>query len=193
MRAGEFGDPPWDDPIDEAAILRAIPVDSTIKGMFLLPLIELARKQGIDLGLTRERYLPFGDYPVREHAHALHAIAHGVFPHVSIRKGLRRLGHPVVDTLRATTVGRVVWSGASDLGAALHALSTAYTLTCSRARASIVELEPDHAIVRFDDVHWFLDSHHVGVCEGVLGACGVKGTVRIRMATPYSAEFLCTW
>jgi uncharacterized protein (TIGR02265 family) len=193
MRPEPFIEPPWDDPVDAAAVLRAIPADATIKGMFLLPLVDAARKIGLDLGLPRDRHLPFGDYPVREHAHALHLLARTMFPQVSIRKGLRRLGHPVVDTLRATTVGRVVWSSASDIEAALHAVSKAYTLTCSRARASLAELTPTHAIVRFDDVDWFLDSHHVGVLEGVLAACGMKGNIKVRLDSPVSGDFLCSW
>jgi uncharacterized protein (TIGR02265 family) len=193
MTIGEFVDPPWDAPVDEAAVVRAIPTASMVKGIFLQPILEIAQKNGFDLGLPRDRYIAFHDYPAREHAHALYAAASRLYPDVPIRKGLRRLGHPVVPAFETSTIGRVVWATATDVEGALHALSKGYALSCSHARLSVLEFQRGRARLRFTETPWFLDSHHVGVVEGTFGWAKVKATIRVRLETPSTGEFLCEW
>jgi Protein of unknown function (DUF2378) len=87
----------------------------------------------------------------------------------------------------------VVWSTAEHLHGALDAVAKGYALTSWPARVEVVERGAGHARVRLDEVHYFLDSHHVGIFEGVMRACGVKGSVRVRLDSTVSGELLLTW
>jgi len=47
--------------------------------------------------------------------------------------------------------------------------------------------------VRFTDVYYFLDCHHVGVLEGTMRYAGARGRVQLRTHGPFAADMLCTW
>ncbi len=49
------------------------------------------------------------------------------------------------------------------------------------------------AIVHASDAYTFLDSHNVGVFEGVMRHAGVTGTVKLRPFSRTAADLLCTW
>ncbi len=189
----DFHEPPWSAPLDVAACLAAIPDGATVKGLFLLPMVAEAQKLGVVLTGARDRYLPFSDYPLREHASLLVEAARVLFPAASMREGLRKLGRGAQSAFCETTLGRVVWSTAEHLDGALDALAKGYALTSWPSRVEVVERAAGFARVRLDEVHYFLDSHHVGIFEGVMRACGVKGSVRVRLDSPVSGEILLTW
>ena len=185
--------PPWDAPLDVEECLRNIPDGATTKGMFLLPMLVEAKRRGLTLPSARERYLPFVDYPVAEHARLLVESASAFYPELSTRLALRRLGHRAVDAFRHSTVGKVMWSGATDPLAALDVIAKGYAITSSRTSVEVVESAPGMAKLRVSGVHWFLDSHHVAVFEGILKECGVVGSVRIRLDSPSDGALLCEW
>jgi len=189
----DFHDPPWSAPLDVAACLAAIPDDATVKGLFLLPMVAEAQRLGVVLPGARERYLPFSDYPLTEHATLLVEAARVLFPDASMREGLRKLGRAAQRAFRETTIGKVIWSTAEHLHGALDSVAKGYALTSFPSRVAVVEKGPGVAHVRFEEVHYFIDSHHVGIFEGVMRACGVRGSVRVRLDSPSSGEFLLTW
>jgi uncharacterized protein (TIGR02265 family) len=188
-----FESPAWDAPLDADWHLRAIPPAATLKGMFTAPILVEARRRGIVFPNARERYLPFVDYPLAEHARLLVDAAHAFFPNESLRRGLRRLGHQAVDAFQHSTVGRVMWSGATDPAAALEVMVKGYGLVSPLTSLELVERGPGRTRLRAAHVHWFLDSHHVGVFEGILRACGAAGRVTVRLDSPSDGELLCTW
>jgi uncharacterized protein (TIGR02265 family) len=188
-----FLDPRWDAPLDVDAAIAAIPPDVTMKGMFFTPLVEAARTRHVDLGYPRDRYLPFGDYPMTEHVRGLAASARAFYPHFPVRNALRRLGQGVLQSFQGSTVGRVVWSGVYDIEVALRTLAKSYTLASPVARAEVVELGASRAVVHLEHVYWFLDSHHIGVFEGVLRSCGAEAVVRVRTMSLHTGDIECTW
>ena len=133
------------------------------------------------------------DYPLIEHARLLVEAARAFTPELSLRLGLRRLGQHGVDAFRRSTVGRVMWSGATDPLAGFDVIAKAYTITSPPTSIEILERGPGRVLMRAEHVHSFLDSHHIGVFEGILRACGVVGEVLIRLDSPSGGELLCTW
>jgi hypothetical protein len=49
------------------------------------------------------------------------------------------------------------------------------------------------SVVRLEDIHYFLDSHHVGTFEGVLNFARVEGRVSIAKRSRAAADLLLEW
>src|SRR3954463_3688811 len=153
--------PDWDAPLDVESYLRATPRTATSKGMFTAAVIEGARRKGIALAGARERYLPFADYPLTEHMQILVEGAQALFPEVTLREGLRRLGRGAYDIFVQSTVGKVIFSRGSDgVAEVLGALVKAYEVTEPSVRFEVIEASKEQAVVRWSGVYSFLDSHH---------------------------------
>ncbi|MBL8717931.1 MAG: DUF2378 family protein [Myxococcales bacterium] len=191
--APPFVDPPWDAPLDVEAALQHTPANATMKGMFLDAMVEGAKKRGVTLGGARARYVPFHDYPIREHMALLVESAHAFYPDLSLRQGLRKLGRGAHAALIASVVGRVVWATASDVRTAIEAMVKGYTISVPSCRLSVIECTDRQVTLRVEHVYWFLDSHHVGVFEGAMRAGGVDGAVRVRLSSPSDGELSCAW
>ncbi len=186
-----FDEPNWDAPIDVDAYYTAIPAAETMKGMFLIPVVRAAAERGHALPDARERYLPFHDYPLREHMSLLVAAARALWPRESLRRGLRRLGRGAIDVLLDSTVGRVLWATADDPTSAIEATVKAYAITQPRSSVVVVETSPEKVIVRAERVHSFLDSHHIGVFEAALKRTGIRGSVTLKARSLSSADICC--
>jgi uncharacterized protein (TIGR02265 family) len=191
--SSDFVDPPWNAPLDVTAALRAIPESATISGMFLMPLVEEAKRVGVTLPSARDRYVPFRFYPVREHASLLLETCERLYPDRTVREGLRKLGRGAPRALLESTLGRVMLGTADGVEQALRAMARAYPLNARPCSADVVEAAPGRAIVRLQNVTWFLDSHHVGTFEGVLRFAGAEGSLKIRSYSAVTADLLCTW
>jgi hypothetical protein len=48
-------------------------------------------------------------------------------------------------------------------------------------------------VVKLDQIHYFLDCHHVGVFEGLMKHAGARGRVRIDSRSLSSADLLLEW
>lgn len=192
-REVSFVEPPWNAPFDDAAELAAIPNSSSISGMFLAPLAAEARRRGITLPSARDRYVPFKFYPLVEHARLLLETCARLYPDRPRRQALRKLGRGAPQALIASTLGRVVLGSAEGVQATVEAMVKAYPLNARPSKVAIVENLPRRSIVRLEDIHYFLDSHHVGAFEGVLKYAGVRGRVLIAMRSRTAGDFLLEW
>lgn len=188
-----FVDPPWDAPLDIAAELRRVPETARQKGMFLIPMVVEAKRLGHPLPSARERYVPFQDYPLREHVQLMVESAQVLFPKVSLRQGLRRIGRAAHRVFVESTVGKVVWATVTDPVSALEAILKGYAISVPGCETRVIDRGPTHARVRMERVYYFLDCHHVGCIEGAVRAVGVEPRVRIKIESATSADFLCEW
>jgi uncharacterized protein (TIGR02265 family) len=145
------------------------------------------------LPATRSRYVPFTFYPLREHAALLIATCNAAFPKLPPRQALRKLGRAAPQALLSSTIGRVVLGSAAGVHAMVDAMTAAYPINLKPCRTSVVEHNDKSVIVRLTDVHYFLDSHHVGTFEGLLRHAGVEGHVSIAPRSKSDADFLLTW
>ena len=179
--------------LDPGAALRAVPESATIAGMFIGPLAEAARQRKLPLPSARARYVPFQFYPLREHVQLLIEAAGTLFGDEPLRRALRLLGRSAPQSLLGSTVGKVVLGSASGVHQVVAAIVNTYPVHIRPSSAALLEIEAGRAVVRLEQVHFFLDSHHVGVFEGALHHAGVRGQVRIDQQDPTTAELLLTW
>jgi uncharacterized protein (TIGR02265 family) len=193
MPPGDFVAPDWNAPLDVAAYLDSTPRSARIKGMFPQAVAEGARGRGLSLPSARERYLPFADVPVTEFATLLVEAAKSFFPEAPLRGALRELGRSAYPVFQQSMVGRVVLSTAGDMPSALAAAAKAYVVALPTARVEVVEATTKRAIVTLKNIYYFLDSHHIGVFEGLARACSVRVTTRVRMRTPFDGDFELSW
>ena len=192
-REDRFVEPPWDAPFDEQAELAAIPESCTISGMFLAPLAVEARRRGITLPSARDRYVSFKFYPLVEHARLLLETCAQIYPDRSRRQALRKLGRGAPQALVSTTLGRVVLGSVEGVASVVEAMAKAYPLNARPSKVTVLESMRGRSIVRLEDIHYFLDSHHVGTFEGVLKYARVRGRVRIAMRSRSAADLLLEW
>ena len=188
-----FVEPPWRSPLDADACIAAIPKDATITGMFPEGVAQLGRDRGHTIASARARYTPFQAYPLAEHCRILVEVAQKIFPRRSLRESLRRLGRGAPHVLMRSTVGRVVLGSAEGPIATLEAMARSYMLHM-RPGTLAVERDSDQSVViHLDAIYNFLDSHNVGVFEGVLRHAGVESVIRIHSYSPTKADFFCEW
>lgn len=176
----------------EDAVER-VPEFATISGMFLAPLAEASRSAGVCLPSARGRYVPFRFYPLREHVALLVETCQRTYAQTPLRLALRKLGRGAPRALLTSMLGKVLLGSAEGTHAVLRAMVNAYPVNLRPCNAKLVEAGDRYAIVHLQDVHYFLDSHHVGAFEAALRYAGVEGRVRVHGMTETEAEFLCEW
>jgi uncharacterized protein (TIGR02265 family) len=189
----KFRDPPWDSPLDVERELEGIPPEAQIRGMFILPLIAELRRLPVGTVKLRERYLPFEFYSLREHARLLVDASQQLFPKQPLRLGLRKLGRGAPNAFTTSTLGRVVLQSVEGVVAVASALAKGYELSLKPGRAQVEVIGARGLIVRFDELYYFLDSHHVGAFEGAAKHAGERGRVRVLSHGPASASLLLEW
>lgn len=188
-----FADPPWEAALDAEAWIDAVPAEATMSGLFLSA-VARAVPRGTKLASARSTYTAFRRYPLREHCVLLVEAARALFPDKSLREGLRRLGRGAPRTLLGSMLGRVVLGSVEGPGELVRAMAKSYPLHMSPGSLVVTEDVPGRIVLALRDIHHFLDSHNVGVFEGVLRHAGVEdGSVRIRSLSPTDADLLCTW
>jgi uncharacterized protein (TIGR02265 family) len=193
MDSSGFTDPPWDAPLDTARVVRAIPPGAKLAGMFFLALLEGAERRQVELAFARERYLPFGFYPVSEFVPLLVEAAERFYPQLSLRRGLRRIGTVGPTAFLTSTLGKVTLGASEGVHAAVSAIASTYAINLKPSRCDVTQTSERSLILSLEGVPYFLDSHHVGVFEGTLEFAGVSGTVQIRSHSESSGELRLAW
>jgi uncharacterized protein (TIGR02265 family) len=188
-----FAEPLWMAPLDCDAALAAIPATATISGMFIAPLVAEAKRLGVVLPSARERYLPFQFYPLIEHARVLLETCSRVYPNVPVRFALRKLGRGAPKALVTSTLGKVVLGSAEGVHEVVDAMAKAYPLNARPSRVTVIERGPGRVVVRLEELHYFLDSHHVGAFEGAMKYAGAEGRVLVASRSSAAADFLLEW
>jgi uncharacterized protein (TIGR02265 family) len=190
---GRFVEPPWRSPLDPDQALHYIPQDAEISGMFIAPLLTELKRCNASIIPPRKRYVSFQFYPLREHAQLLIEIAERMFIDRPLRQALRKMGRAAPASFISSTLGKVVLGSSQGVHGAVEALAKAYGLNMRPGSASIVESQPNRIVVRLEEVHYFLDCHHVGAFEGAMNHAGVRGRVLIDPLSRSSADLLLQW
>lgn len=152
-----------------------------------------AKKRGVTRQFPRERYVAFNLYPLREHARWLIDTANEVFPEKPTREALRKLGRAAANAFVASTLGKVTLGAAEGVHDIVTAFAKGYELNMQPGSAVIVDSQPRRIVVRVDEVHHFLDCHHVGAFEGAMNRADIRGRVTIAMRGTASADLLLEW
>ena len=186
-------EPPWSSPLDPAAALAAIPEVATVSGLFLSGVRDLAKTSEVPLESARASYVAFKAYPAREHAALMVECAQRMWPALPLRQALRKMGRGAAGLLISSQVGRVLFAGADDPAAMVQAMARSYGSHVKPASVEVQDAGERRLVVRMREVHYFLDSHHVGVFEGVLRHAKVDGKVQIAATSPSDADLLLEW
>jgi uncharacterized protein (TIGR02265 family) len=188
----QFLDPPWDAPLDAPREIENIPASAQIRGMFILPVIQEAKRAGTNVS-KRERYVPFQFYPLREHAQLMVEAAPIVFPKLPLRQALRRFGRGAPQAFVSSTLGRVVLQSVQGVAEVVSALAKGYELNMAPGRASVEQPQPRVMHITLDQVYFFLDCHHVGAFEGAVQFAGERGRVRVHRVDSATAVLRIEW
>lgn len=187
-----FHDPPWDAPLDAIREIENIPAAAQIRGMFILPVLQEAKRAGANLA-KRERYVPFQFYALREHAQLMVEASALLFPRLSLRQALRRLGRGAPQAFVGSTLGRVVLQSARGVPDVVSALAKGYELNMEPGRAHVEQAGARVLDVKLEKVYYFLDSHHVGAFEGALRFAGARGAVRVHRIDASTSVLRIEW
>ena len=188
-----FAVPDFTLPLNVDDELRAVPVSSTTKGMFLGSLLTLAEKVGRKPP-GRGPYVAFKDYADREHVSLLAEVAAGVFPNLPPREALRQLGQGSYDALSSSLIGKVVFGVlGKDINAVARLTPKAYSISGKGTSATIVTAGEGHSHIALEGQVALADCYHYGAFEGVLDFCGVKGVVYFKKLNATRVEFFTTW
>lgn len=158
-----------------------------------MPMAAEAERLGRPLPSARKRYTRFNFYPLREHVQLMFEAAEALMPGVPTRKAIRKLGRGAAHALLQSTLGKVVLASAVSPLDALEAMSKAYGINLRPGSANVIEHGDGFAILELREIHYLIDSNHVGAMEGLLRPLGLKPEVRVHQLAPAHAELLVTW
>lgn len=156
-------------------------------------MIAEAKRRGVTRPAPRERYIAFNLYPLREHARVLIDHCQDLYPDLTLRAALRKIGRAAPAAFLTSTIGKVTLAPAEGVPDIVSAFCKGYELSLEPGEAQVVEQGARRMVVGMREVYYFLDSHHVGAFEGALKHAGVRGKVSIAVHSQASADFLLEW
>jgi uncharacterized protein (TIGR02265 family) len=156
-------------------------------------MVESARRKGVSLPNARAKYHPFADVPITEYLPLLLAAAEWMFPGMSQREALRKVGRASFNAVEKSMLGRILLTGLLDLRSNLAIMGKVMTLAVAPSHLEVVELGERRTILHFSDWYVFLDSHLVGALEKVASASKLRVEVRVSLMTPYEGDVEMTW
>ena len=68
-----------------------------------------------------------------------------------------------------------------------------YAVSMPCAKIDVVESSAGSVTLRMTGMYTFVDSHHVGVFEGVARACGVRAESTVRLHSLVAGDMRLTW
>jgi|LNFM01.1.fsa_nt_gb uncharacterized protein (TIGR02265 family) len=178
-----FHPPRFDHPLDLGTVLSALPKGASVKGLYFAALTRAVRAAGHPLPLpeiSERRYVPFLNYPYADYTRLLFESAPLVAPRTPVGEGLRRLGQAAYSAFLDTNAGRVVFGAFSDqfdLVMSVAPRGWEIGLTFGKVRSE--RIGPAHYRLHFEDMPAMLETHQVGVVEGAMKLCGVRGEVLV--------------
>ncbi len=169
--------------------MRALPEGANAKGLFLRdPLKRVAvAEPGLDLfakaGVPRRRLLPFFDYPYAELMRLLFAASEVLYPREPRGEGLRQLGRGAYEALLDAQVGKVLFAAfGSDFARVASVGARGWKVSVSFGSVRFERLGEGHAAYHFRAFPAFLETYQVGVVEGAMRVCGVRGEVWTKLS-----------
>lgn len=183
----------WSAPFDLEERIRNVPQWVTVKGMFFQSLLKEAKAHGKELSWPAS-YVAYKDYPIEGYLYLSVEVAQALYPDVSLREGLRRLGRKVYPTLLQSMIGRVVFGAlGGDVHALMKLVPKGYSISAKVGKVEAVQVTDSFALLRFQEFYGFYDSYHVGVVEGGIIACQKTPEVLLRVLRPGVIEMHCSW
>lgn len=188
-----FVEPPWDVELDPQLYFDDTPSEALVKGMYPKGLIDQLNARGTPAE-GYGRFRAFKDYPLVDYMRLEVDAARLMFPDVSLREGLRRVGWTAYPILRESLIGKVIFGAFGDsVGGIVKLASKAYRSSLTMGHAETLEQGEGHAIVRLSQMYNFADSYQVGVFEGVLRHQEREGGVLIKAEQRWQVDVYMWW
>lgn len=167
------------------AIAAQIPKTYVVKGMFFSGHVATLGEGFSSITSTLAapprlgRYVPFSDYPQSDYLRVSAKAAAKLFPAVSIREALRRLGRRDYGVFAESTFGKVILSVVGDAKAALLRVPMIYT-KMAPGDWTVTGEDIDHTTVRieFAPVYGTWE-YQLGQLEGVVQNYGNKPEITV--------------
>lgn len=189
-----------DDPlIDLDAHLAALAPNARCKGLYYDAVLKQVRaaQRGwspTSLGVEDRRYLPFLEYPYADYLRLVHGAAPLVLPDRPRGEGIRLLGRNAYRALLGSGAGRVIFGSlVSHFGMIIEQASAGWRVSMNFRAVRTVRLGPTHYELHMSELPAFLSTHQLGVVEGAMDLCGVRGTVEARVADLATAVLDVRW
>jgi uncharacterized protein (TIGR02265 family) len=150
------------------------------KGMFFSRLAERLRDRWGDVACTLEkpprlgRYLPFMDYPSRDHVLLVQAAARKSYPQLPEREAHRRLGRLALDDFRSSRVGSVFLAMLGGARQALVQFPTGWKLSVRNTAEVSSEETREGVVLRFVNGAVLEPEYLLGTIEAVVRHFGDK-------------------
>src|SRR5260370_14158709 len=176
-------------PFELSTYLANTPDDATCKGLYFQDVLKAVRSAGRPITAARlpqleRRYAAFTDYPLREHMELTTRVAGILFPGVSTREGLRRLGWLVFPGFTDSLVGKVIFTiFGHELDRVYELGPRSFPASMIRGRAETERLGERYWRVTFREIYGFLDCYYVGVLEGPIRRERKTADVRIHLTS----------
>jgi uncharacterized protein (TIGR02265 family) len=181
-----FSVPDFSKPFELSAYLANTPDDATCKGLFFQDVLRAVQSAGRSAAAVRlpqlaRRYVAFSDYSLREHMELTSQVAGILYPEVSTREGLRRLGWLVFPGFAESLVGKVIFTiFGHQLDRVYELGPRSFPVSLSRGRAETERVGERHWRISFREIYGFLDCYYVGVIEGPIRRLGKTPDVRFE-------------
>lgn len=173
--------------------ISVTPAANQVHGMYLVSLRQLLKSRAI---ARRELQTaqPFRYYPLQLFMRELVAAATLVYPEATPRDSLRRLGKLVCPTFAESIGGKVMMGVVGrNLELGLSVLARGYHLSLRPGRAIVVKQSPGHWRVELREIWNFGDTYQVGVVQGLMDWCRVRGEINPEVISPCDTDLDVRW
>lgn len=188
-----FAAPDWSSSIDFDARVAAVPADATGRGMFFQFLIESFGPR-VAKQLNLPRYIAFKSYPLRDYVSLLARGSKLAFPHLPAAEAVRRLGRSIYPGYAKSLSGSAVFAMAGrNFRRMIEVAPRAYEIGMTPVSMKVTAITDHSATVELRDLWNVPEFHQVGVWEGAMEVCGVKGTIETCVHGPGSVDFQVRW
>jgi uncharacterized protein (TIGR02265 family) len=184
--------PDWSEKVDFAARLAAVPATASMRGMFIQFLLASAPPE-VQAKYAARRYIGFKNYTMREYVEILQD-ACAAAPKQSHAQCLRSLGWGVYPNYAKTITGTAIFAVAGlSFERMIEVSPTAYRVGLSPATVNVQTLGERHARVELRECWNVPEFHQVGIWEGAMHVCGVKGEIQTEPLGFGAVDFDINW
>lgn len=188
-----FSSPDWSASVDFDERVAAIPATATARGMFFQFLID-AFGARVSKQLKAPSYVAFKHYPLGDYVDLLGRGSRIAFPGVAAAEAVRRLGRSVYPNYSKTVTGTALFAVAGrNFRRIVELCPRAYQIGMTPGSVNVKSISDGHAIVELRDIWNVPEFHQVGVWEGAMDVCGVKGTIETQQRGFGSVDFEVRW
>jgi uncharacterized protein (TIGR02265 family) len=175
--------------------LREIPSTARVRGVFFNMISDHLKREGkqhVARRIVGGRRWLHSLYPVSEFLEATVAAAPHV--HEDPDQAVRIIWSEGSQYFASTWLGRKFQRFIRpDPASALLWIENAREHTCNYGQWRLEHVSANHVVLHMFDEYIWIDSAHVGGCQGLLTACGVTGTVRASLDGLFNGRLDIRW